>query len=106
MKTRWMMVVGVAWLAGIAQAEPEGAATRLAPGVRLEVAGKPIDVAVGHAAPFVADWDGDGRADLLVGEFGGGRLHVFRASGGAGAPTLAAPTYVQADGQDASVPSG
>src|SRR5581483_9577431 len=32
----------------------------LRPPVRLEAAGKPIDVDVGHAAPFFADLDGDG----------------------------------------------
>ena len=40
----------------------------LLPPVRLEAAGKPIDTAVGHAAPFVCDWDGDGVKDLLVGQ--------------------------------------
>jgi hypothetical protein len=37
--------------------------------VRLESGGKPIDVAGGHAAPSVADIDGDGTTDLLVGQF-------------------------------------
>jgi hypothetical protein len=34
--------------------------------VPIEVAGKPLRVA-GDAAPVVADWDGDGKPDLLVG---------------------------------------
>src|SRR5438067_2281892 len=29
-----------------------------------------LDVDVGHAAPLVVDWDGDGKKDLLVGQFG------------------------------------
>ena len=42
--------------------------------VRLEAAGKPIDTEIGHAAPFVCDFDGDGLKDLLVGQFGDGIL--------------------------------
>ena len=37
-------------------ARPTG---ELAAPVRIEAAGKPIDTAVGHAAPFVGDFDGD-----------------------------------------------
>ena len=36
-----------------------------APG-RLEAGGKPIDTDVGHAAPFVGDFDGDGVHDLSL----------------------------------------
>lgn len=43
--------------------------------VRLESLGKPIDVKGGHAAPAVADLDGDGVRDLLVGQFiGDGKI--------------------------------
>ena len=38
--------------------------------VRVQASGSPIDVTVGHAAPFLRDMDGDGIRDLLVGEFG------------------------------------
>ena len=47
--------------------------------VRLESAGKPIDVSGGHAAPAVADVDGDGHRDLLVGQFLGEGKDLFRA---------------------------
>ncbi|MDE0961344.1 MAG: hypothetical protein OSB09_11260, partial [Planctomycetota bacterium] len=30
-----------------------------APPVRLEANGKPIDVTIGHAAPYIIDFDGD-----------------------------------------------
>ena len=42
----------------------------------------------GDAGPLVADWDGDGIADLLVG-FGDGAVIFYKASGTTGAPALA-----------------
>jgi hypothetical protein len=53
----------------------------LLPPVRLQAAGKPIDTAVGHAAPFVGDFDGDRINDLLVGQFGEGLLWIYRNAG-------------------------
>jgi hypothetical protein len=44
------------------------ASDELAPPVRLEAAGQVIDTEIGHAAPFVTDFDGDGVQDLLVGD--------------------------------------
>ncbi|MBI5853177.1 MAG: hypothetical protein HZB39_19380 [Planctomycetes bacterium] len=57
---------------------------------RVEADGKPIEVDVGHAAPFVVDVDGDGTKDLLVGQFGsggmeptgeGGRCRIYENAG-------------------------
>ena len=39
--------------------------------VLLQAADKPIKVAHGDAGPSVADWDGDGKFDLLVGSGAG-----------------------------------
>ena len=36
---------------------------------------------MGHAAPFVGDFDRDGVKDLLVGEFYQGRLRIYRNEG-------------------------
>ena len=56
-------------------------ARELAPPVRLEAGGKPIDTAIGHAAPFVGDFYGPGSRDLLVGKFGEGILWVSKNIG-------------------------
>src|SRR5688572_4326889 len=61
----------------------------LRPPVRLEAAGKVIDTDIGHAAPFVGDFDGDGVNDLLVGQFGEGILWVYRNTGTNARPRLA-----------------
>jgi hypothetical protein len=104
MQARWVLALGVVGLAGVATGEPD--VPGLAAGVRLGSAGKPIDVDIGHAAPFVVDWDEDGRLDLLVGQFGEGKLRLYRSEAGASAARLAAATFVQVEGKEISVPSG
>jgi hypothetical protein len=86
--------------------QPPERASELAPPVKLEAGGKPIDVTVGHAAPFVHDMDGDGAPDLLVGQFGEGKLHLFRNEGTAAAPKLAASRWVEADGAPMKTEAG
>ena len=58
------------------------AASELQPAVAIEADGRPLDVEhLGHAAPFFGDFDGDGRRDLLVGEFYQGRLCIYLNQG-------------------------
>lgn len=91
--------------------------------VRIEAAGKPIDVTTGHAAPYLRDMDGDGKRDLLVGEFGdgtytgpvhepgtpghewaNGRLRIYRNHGENRNPRFEDFEYFQAGGTVAAVP--
>ena len=81
-------------------------ARELLPPVRLEAGGKPIDTAIGHAAPFVGDIDGDGVRDLLVGQFGDGILWVYRNEGTNARPQFAPGVKFQAGGGDGRVPTG
>jgi hypothetical protein len=83
-----------------------GAADELAPPVRLEAGGKPIDTEIGHAAPLVVDWDGDGKRDLLVGQFGGGKLWIFRNEGTDAAPRLAGGRLFKDGAKEGTVPTG
>lgn len=75
--------------------------------VRLEADGKPIDLkeSLGHAGPLVVDWDGDGRQDLLVGQFSEGKLRIHLNTGD-GAPVLGAPSWFEAGGKIGTVPTG
>jgi hypothetical protein len=81
-------------------------AEELLPPVRLEAAGKVIDTEIGHAAPFVGDFDGDGVNDLLVGQFGSGILWVFRNEGTNARPRLAAGKKFKDGNPDGRVPTG
>jgi hypothetical protein len=81
-------------------------ADELLPPVRIEAAGKPIDTDVGHAAPFVADFDGDGVKDLLVGQFGDGILWIYRNIGTNAHPRYAAGVKFKNGTADGRVPTG
>jgi hypothetical protein len=85
---------------------PTSLGNALADPVRIEANGKPIDTEVGHAAPWVADFDGDGVQDLLVGQFGGGILWIFHNEGTNAQPKLAAGVKFKEGSKDGVVPCG
>ena len=90
-----LSLFGGAALAGAA--EPQ-----FHPPVRLKADGVPIRVeAPGYAAPCLADLDGKGKLDLLVGQFHGGKIQVFK---GLGSGKFAKGTWLQAAGKVAEVP--
>ncbi|NQT11141.1 MAG: M48 family metalloprotease, partial [Planctomycetes bacterium] len=80
-------------------------AADLAPPVRVMAGGKPIDVG-GCAAPFFGDFDGDGRKDLLVGQYDYGRLRIYRNIGANAQPKFDSFEWFKAGGRIAGVPSG
>ena len=70
--------------------------------VRMKGDGAAVKVeSPGYAAPCWADIDGDGKKDLLVGQFSKGKIQVFK---NLGAGKLAAGSWLQAEGQTAEVP--
>ena len=81
--------------------KPKVAHDRLAAPVLLRDGKAPIDVDVGHATPYVVDWDGDGKKDLLVGQFSGGKIRVYRNLGDG---KLATGDWLKADGAVAEIP--
>ena len=87
------------------QAEP-GYWNSLADPVQVYDGSEQINVTQGYAAPFVCDFNGDGMKDLLVGQFGGGKLRFYPNRGTNAQPAFDGFTYVQINGADISVPSG
>lgn len=89
-------------IGGTAQAgeAPEG----LKAPVRIEAAGKVIDSGPqwGHCGPCFHDIDGDGKRDLLVGDFSG-LFRLYRNTGADTAPRFAEGVALQAGGVDAKV---
>jgi hypothetical protein len=90
----------------VAPDEPKGAA----PGIfyaptRLSAADGVIDSGPswGHSGPWVEDVDGDGRRDLVVGDFSG-LFRLYRNEGTNHEPRYAAAANLRAGDADAKVP--
>jgi hypothetical protein len=60
----------------------------------------------GHAAPFVGDFYGDGKPALLVGQFDGGKLRVYRNVGTAKEPKFGAFEWFKASDALGTIPAG
>lgn len=86
-------------LAALAQAPT----TDLAAPFRVTAAGEAISTDVGHAYPRLHDLDGDGKRDLLVGQFGEGKCRVYRNVGSDAAPSFDKMEWLMAGDVPASV---
>jgi hypothetical protein len=77
-------------------------AAEFADPVRMEGGGEPVRVeSPGYASPCWADIDGDDKKDLLVGQFNGGKIRVFKNLGDG---KLDAGDWLKANGEVAQVP--
>jgi hypothetical protein len=74
--------------------------------VRLKAGDAYVDTGkyIAHTGPLVYDYDGDGKPDLLVGNFMG-NVQVFRNTGTRESPVYEAKGLLQADGKDVKIPN-
>ena len=96
MAMRFMLMTVVLLSAAIASATEFEAPVRLQGGdeaVRVE--------SPGYAAPCWADINGDGKKDLLVGQFSRGKIRVYK---NLGENKLATAEWLKAEGKIAEVP--
>ncbi len=77
-------------------------------GVLLEANGKTIDVDIGHLVPCVTDWNNDGKKDLIVGQFSGGKIRLYLNTnhGTDSDPKFKNFSYLHAGGKEISLPAG
>jgi hypothetical protein len=102
----WLRRLSLLALAFAAPAWADERAKDLAAPVQLRAGNKAINVDVGHAAPFVADFHGDGVMCLLVGQFGDGKLRVYPNAGNAKEPRFDKFSWFQGGDPTGRVPSG
>jgi hypothetical protein len=102
------MGLTIDWILALAPlAASSGSSQELAPPVRLEADGKPIDIGTlsqyGHAGPELADVDGDGDRDLLVGDFPG-NFWLFENTASDARPVYASRGQLRAGDRAAKTP--
>jgi hypothetical protein len=79
-----------------------GSSDEFEPPKRLMADGVPVRVEEpGWACPCWADMDGDGKKDLVVGQFSSGKIRVYKNLGDG---KLAAGDWLKADGALAEIP--
>jgi hypothetical protein len=77
------------------------------PPIPIQANGVNINVGYGgNASPFVVDWDGDAKQDLLLGQFDQGRIRFYSNTGTNYNPTFGNFVYLQADGSFISLSYG
>lgn len=99
----WLAILAMAWAGPLDGAEPT---KELKAPVILKAGTAPINVDIGHAAPFVGDLYGDGSSCLLVGQFGQGKLRIFKNIGSKTEPRFDKFDWFMAGGKVATVPTG
>jgi hypothetical protein len=90
------------WLLGALAGGAACSAAEFQAPTRFSGGGQPVRVeSPGYAAPCWADIDGDGKKDLLVGQFNKGKVMVYKNLGDG---SYAAGAWLKAEGSDVEIP--
>lgn len=107
MRQSLILSIALSVVAEMSSVSAESLSPELGTPFRVVSGNAPIDVDVGHAAPLVTDFDGDGNPDLLVGQFGDGQLRIYRnASSKSQGPVFERFVWFKAGGVNGKVPAG
>lgn len=102
----WMFAVVLLTCSGLSAEDRPAKRAEFDPPVRLKAGDEFIDTGehVAHSGPLVSDLDGDGKADLLVGNFGG-HIQVYLNKASREEPQYVEQGLLKAGGEDAEVPN-
>ena len=99
------LLIAAAGVALFLAAPAAQADAELAAPVKIQAGGQPINVDIGHAAPFYGDIDGDGSKHLLVGQFQGGKLRIYRNTGTSAQPKFEKFTWFLDGKEGGTIPA-
>jgi hypothetical protein len=83
-----------------------GAEPQFQEGIKIQSNGQDIDIPVGHLVPCVADWNGDQKKDLIVGQFSEGKICLYLNQGTNEKPEFKGFTEMQAGGKPIRLDAG
>ncbi|MHC4942521.1 MAG: FG-GAP repeat domain-containing protein [Planctomycetota bacterium] len=81
-------------------------APELSEGMMIQAAGEAIDVQIGHLVPAVADWNNDGKKDLIIGQFAYGKIRLYLNKGTDRSPRFDKFEFMTAGGKEISLEAG
>jgi len=97
----FVLCVGLIYLTGDVTAQKA-----FHPGVIIKINGEPLNVKTGHSVPTVADWNNDGKKDLITGQFHQGRILLLLNRGTDANPVFTNYKLMEAGGSQIKLPAG
>lgn len=83
-----------------------GREPQLQRGILIQASQSPIDVPVGHLVPNAVDWNGDGKRDLIIGQFQNGAIRLYLNQGTNAAPVFSDFTFLGVGGKPIKLDAG